>query len=349
MGLRARSDPLRGFGYASRRRESAGPAFGTGEDRESVCACSARAEGGIVMPQSENSLMGTGRRKREQRASPFFVSRDCLNHGVVTNAGCAFCGVGVLCASSAAGLVRGRPGTGGQKEIGRMVDPAKEAVREQVRRRIGALTADERVAKSEAVCRVLLALPEVRAAKEILLYAPLPDEVDVWPAFHALKAAGKRILLPKCLPGERGLLRIKIRNLERDLAPGALGILEPKSNRGASSGELDVVIVPGRAFDGSGNRIGRGAGHYDRFLSRDSRHAFKCGVGFDCQLFDAVPAGPRDVPVDAVVTESGVIRIAAPSDKKRRAAGCRKKGKKSQRSPVRSTGDDSARRPKGRD
>ncbi len=226
-----------------------------------------------------------------------------------------------------------------------MTDHAKEAIRGQVRRRVSALTAAERASKSEAVCRALLDLPEVRAAKTLLLYAPLPDEVNVWAAFRALTAEGKRVLLPKCLPRERGLLCIRARDPEDDLVPGTLGILEPRSDRSADPSEVDVFVVPGRAFDRRGNRIGRGAGHYDRFLARVSSRAFKCGVGFDCQLFDRVPSGPRDVPVDAVVTESVVIRFGVSSDKKRRDACRRQKREEDHGSPSRGAGDDSARRP----
>lgn len=235
-----------------------------------------------------------------------------------------------------------------QEETGRMVGDAKEAIREQVRRSIRALTVAERAAKSEAVCKALLGLPEVCAAKTVLLYAPLPDEVNVWAVFHALTAAKKRILLPKCLPRMRGLLCIRTRDPGRDLAPGTLGILEPRSNRGANPCGVDVVIVPGRAFDRFGNRVGRGAGHYDWFLARISQRAFKCGVGFDCQLFDKVPTGPCDVPVDAVVTESIVIRVAAASDKKRGDTRCCQNSNEDQRSPIRGARDNSARRPRWR-
>ncbi len=192
-----------------------------------------------------------------------------------------------------------------------MADQAKEAVREQVRRRVSALTAAERAAKSEVACRALLQLPEVRSAQTVLLYMPLPDEVDVRPVLREFKKTGRRTLLPKCLTARRELLCIEVADFEHNLVPGVLGILQPKANCGVDPGEVDLFVVPGRAYDRSGNRLGRGAGYYDRFFAGISPCAFKCGVGFDCQVFAAVPAGPLDIPVDAVVTESGIIRAAA--------------------------------------
>jgi len=93
------------------------------------------------------------------------------------------------------------------------------------------------------------------------------------------------------------------------LAPGAFGILEPTSGQSVEASELDLVLVPARAFDRkNGNRLGRGKGYYDRLLERLSPRAFKCGIAFDCQILPTLPISPHDVPVDAVVTESGILR-----------------------------------------
>jgi len=191
-----------------------------------------------------------------------------------------------------------------------MAGETKEGIREQAARRVSALTAAERRQKSAAVCEHLLGLPEVRAAGAVLVYAPLPDEVDVEPVFRALKRAGARTLLPKCVRKTRVLLCVEVDDLEHGVARGTYGILEPESDRAVARDELDVIVVPGRAFDRAGNRLGRGGGYYDRLLMDPQLRALRCGVAFDCQFFEAVPATPLDVPMDAVVTESSVVRPA---------------------------------------
>ena len=95
-----------------------------------------------------------------------------------------------------------------------------------------------------------------------------------------------------------------------DLAPGTLGILEPKpelreqDQRRAEVQELDLLVIPGLAFDRQGGRLGYGKGYFDRLLPGARPDALLAAVAFECQLFDAVPMQPYDVRVDAVITES---------------------------------------------
>jgi len=73
--------------------------------------------------------------------------------------------------------------------------------------------------------------------------------------------------------------------------------------------EIDLLLVPARAFDGSGNRLGRGAGFYDRFMAAPEFRATRCGVSFDCQILDEVPHNPFDIPVQILVTENRTLRF----------------------------------------
>jgi 5-formyltetrahydrofolate cyclo-ligase len=156
-------------------------------------------------------------------------------------------------------------------------------------------------------------VPEIAAARTMLFYAPLADELNIWPAAYAFARMGRRVVMPKCVPETREVLCIEIRSFERDLMPGTFHILEPRSSHGLDIAELDVVISPGRAFDRQGNRIGRGVGYYDRFFARPDFRAFKCGVAFDCQIFPSVPIEPHDIPMDALVSESGWFRAESGS------------------------------------
>ncbi len=156
-------------------------------------------------------------------------------------------------------------------------------------------------------------MPEFRAAETVLGYAPLPDELDLWPALRALQETGKRIVLPRCVPDVHGLELREVRDFDRELAPGAYGILEPTDGTPVDLAELDAFAAPGRAFDLDGNRVGRGGGYTDRIVKREGFRAFFCGVGFDCQVFPKVPTEPHDVAINALVTESGVIRPRRPA------------------------------------
>jgi 5-formyltetrahydrofolate cyclo-ligase len=184
----------------------------------------------------------------------------------------------------------------------------KARLREEAARRIEALPKDERSEKSKAACGRLIDVPEVRDAKTILLYTPLPDELDIWPALHAFREAGTRVILPKCHPREHELICIEIGDFKNDLIRGSFNILEPKAGDGVGLDELDAVIAPARAFDHDANRLGRGAGYYDRFFIKTGLEAFTCGIAFDCQIFPSVPMMPHDIPVHAVVTDSTLIR-----------------------------------------
>ncbi len=189
-----------------------------------------------------------------------------------------------------------------------MAKSKKKEARSRIARLIATLSHEQRAEKGRAACAHLLELPELQGVQAVLLYAPLADELDVWPAIRALAADGKRIIMPKCLPRTRELVCIEVENLARDLRSGMFGILEPTSGNQVDVLELDFVVVPGRAFDRAGNRLGRGRGYYDGLLARLLPQAFTCGIAFDCQIVPSVPTTPRDIPVAAVVTESGLLR-----------------------------------------
>ena len=155
------------------------------------------------------------------------------------------------------------------------------------------------------VAHKIKTLPEFESATIVLLFAPLPDEPDVTPLFRA-----KTALVPRAGPGGLELAPIATAPGGEGWRRGRYGIWEPTAPA-VDPRSVDFALVPGVAFDRACRRLGRGGGYYDRLLPtlRDDR--FACGVGFDAQLVDAVPAGPRDAPLDAVVTPSGTWRRAA--------------------------------------
>jgi len=184
----------------------------------------------------------------------------------------------------------------------------KEEARRLVRQAVHRLTPAERRAASERICRALLDLPELRAAATIMAYLPMPDELDTRPFVRALLATGRRLYLPRTETGARRMYPVRLISLER-LRKGDYGILEPDDDETCSPADLDFVLVPGRAFDRSGHRLGRGAGYYDRFMSDPTFHAVRCGAAFACQVLEEVPHAPHDLPVDLLVTECGTLRF----------------------------------------
>ena len=185
-----------------------------------------------------------------------------------------------------------------------MTDPlnkAKIAQREQVRLRLKTLAAPERATASLSLCSRLREQPCWMKAKSVLLFAPLPDEPDIWPLLVEALVAGKTVALPSFRSGTNTYTARRIIDPACDLVVGRFGIREPADvSPEIELNQLDLVLVTGVAFDTHGKRLGRGKGFYDRLLA--GVRGTKCGVAFDEQLVDAVPVGPLDIPLNCILT-----------------------------------------------
>lgn len=175
---------------------------------------------------------------------------------------------------------------------------AKQALRELIRRRKREHTAEELATLSAEVIGRLTAHPRMQAARTVLLYCSLPDEVDTHGCIARLHAEGKTVLLPKVVDGER--LELRRYTGHESMQPGAFGIMEPTGPAYPRPLDIDVAVVPGMSFDAHGNRLGRGKGYYDRLLARLA-HAYKIGICFDFQKTDCVPCEATDQPMDEVL------------------------------------------------
>ncbi len=184
----------------------------------------------------------------------------------------------------------------------------KKQARAEIRRRLCALSPQQKAEKSNAVCERVMRLPEFRRARVVMLFASMPDEVDTRPLLAKSFADGKRVASPKCVTQERRILPVRIEALS-DLVPGAYGILEPSGNECISHDDIDLVLVPGYGFDRKGNRLGRGAGYYDKFMSQPGFRAVRCAVTFATQILDDLPHDDHDIPVEILVTEDEVLRF----------------------------------------
>jgi len=195
----------------------------------------------------------------------------------------------------------------GRRVDGRSIEERKRACRADARAARRAIAPDMRADASAAIAGLIERLPEIDAVRTALLYGAMPDEVDTAPLISALRARGVRIALPR-VDGER--LSLHWHDEGAPLVGGSFGLREPLPEAPhADSAEIDLVIVPGVAFDAACNRLGMGAGYYDRLLG-EMPHALSVGVAFDEQVIDEVPCEPHDLPLHAVVTPSGVRRRA---------------------------------------
>lgn len=172
-----------------------------------------------------------------------------------------------------------------------------------------AFPAEAKAAADRAICARLFALPEWQAAHTVFLYVSFRSEVDTHVLLAAALESGRRVLVPRVVRPVREIEACEVHSLQ-DLAPGTWGILEPAHpRRVAHPQEVDLVVVPGLAFDAQGGRIGYGGGFYDRYLKRVRPDCVRVGLAYEVQLVPKVPCGPKDARVHLVVTEARVIRV----------------------------------------
>ncbi|MBI4436243.1 MAG: 5-formyltetrahydrofolate cyclo-ligase [Candidatus Omnitrophica bacterium] len=159
-----------------------------------------------------------------------------------------------------------------------------------------------RLQKSRTIEKKLFQRREFRRSHTVMFYVSLPEEVDTYRMIRLALRLGKRVVVPS-LEGRR-IRPAEVLDFKKDLSPQRFGILEPRSGRRrlVSSREIDLVVVPGIAFDAKGNRLGRGGGYYDRFLKRFKGRIPLIGLAFRFQRVIKLPTSLRDVPVSAVIT-----------------------------------------------
>ena len=173
----------------------------------------------------------------------------------------------------------------------------KREIRLRVKARKNLLSDDERRNAAKAVFDVLERTAAFLVADRILMYHSLPDELSTL-EFIEKWSDRKQFFLPRVNGVNLELLPYRRTNLRH----GAFNIEEPEGDEIVAAELMELIVVPGVAFDRQGNRVGRGKGFYDRLLSETK--ALTVGVGYDFQLFDEVPAEPHDTPMDVIITES---------------------------------------------
>lgn len=196
----------------------------------------------------------------------------------------------------------------------RKLKSGKSALRKKMLRRRSGLSPLDRESASRKIAGHLERLSLFRQAGGVHCFIGLPGEVDSGPIFTLCQALGKRTFVPIQVPGEQ---RLEVAAWEPGdpLVPAHFSVLEPPPG-GNFSGDgtpvkrsaIDLVLAPGLAFDEQGGRLGYGRGYYDGFLAamaEEGFHPVVIGLAFSFQLVERVPIGPRDFPVNGVLTETG--------------------------------------------
>ncbi|MCI8907697.1 MAG: 5-formyltetrahydrofolate cyclo-ligase [Angelakisella sp.] len=186
----------------------------------------------------------------------------------------------------------------------------KAALRQAVGRRSALLSPNYHQRASAAICKRLLALPELLAAPAVFGFFPTPGEPDITPVLEALLAQGRTLTLPRCLSS--GVM--EARQVERlaGLCPGKYGIPEPGPEHPLLPwGMLSFAILPCVTADRQGGRLGHGGGYYDRFLAWAPPDLNAAVVCFSALLAEKVPMGPLDIPIPLTITEEGTWREGA--------------------------------------
>jgi 5-formyltetrahydrofolate cyclo-ligase len=171
-----------------------------------------------------------------------------------------------------------------------------------------ALPPAERAAAGARIHRSVWEVPEIAAARTLLIYASLPEEVGTDGIAAEERRRGIALVYPRCLP--EGRLTLHAVDAPEALRPGRFGIREPDADACPvrDPDEIDAALIPGLAWDRDGHRLGRGAGYYDRLLAHPEWRGFRCGLFFAAQERPSIPREAWDVRLDAIVTEREVVR-----------------------------------------
>lgn len=166
------------------------------------------------------------------------------------------------------------------------------------------LTAEEKLSMDLSIYNKLIKASNYEKAKVIFIYVSYKNEVETHKIIkHALEN-GKKVCVPKIVSLKEGMEAVEIENLS-ELKVNKYGILEPEFNleKIMAPDCIDLMIVPGVAFDRNGGRVGYGGGFYDRFINRLHKKVYKLALAYNFQIYDKVPMEENDMYIDDLISE----------------------------------------------
>lgn len=186
----------------------------------------------------------------------------------------------------------------------------KTALRATMRRLSAALSPRYCETADRAIAAHLLAMPEFQEAETVFCFASTAQEIDTFPILKGILESGKRLCVPLCV--SKGIMEYRLVTDLAQLTAGSYGIPEPPANAPAVPvDEIDFAILPCTTCSHSGQRLGRGGGYYDRFLSH-----YRGGTVLLCReklIREEIPVEPHDYPVPWVLTERGLYEDGIPA------------------------------------
>lgn len=175
----------------------------------------------------------------------------------------------------------------------------KTEIRRQMRSMRRALSGEEQKRAADGVYAQIMRMESYRSARTVMAYAAVRGELSLERVMEDIRASGRRLALPRC--GEGGEMDACLVTERRQLRQGAYGIWEPDEGCPlVPPEEIDLVLIPGTAFDRAGGRIGQGGGYYDRYIIQT--RAVRVGICHGFALVNRIPTEKHDVRMDAVVT-----------------------------------------------
>ena len=178
----------------------------------------------------------------------------------------------------------------------------KKSIRQSIKRATQSLSREELNVQSDKVVESLKELILSRKPSVVALFSPLPDEVDITPVIEYLVEQNQcLVVLPRVdIKADKPTMEF-YPYCKAEMEVGAYGINEPQGDNPCSAEAIDLMVVPAVAFTRRGERLGRGKGFYDCYLSREGFRAYTVGVCYSHQLLDSLPTEPHDCRVDEVV------------------------------------------------
>ena len=184
----------------------------------------------------------------------------------------------------------------------------KKLIRERMHKQRNSLSFEEVREKSKKIKDTLFSLSYIKESNKIMTYVSFKNEVSTIDIINELLKMGKEIIVPICDTKDYTLIPSRILSMD-ELSVSYFGIMEPKEPfiRPVEPKDIDVILVPGLAFDRNRNRLGHGKGFYDRFLRGVKDDAIKIALAYDFQILDSIPAEDWDIPMDLIITNKGIV------------------------------------------
>lgn len=183
-------------------------------------------------------------------------------------------------------------------------------IRKEMLSKRNSMAKDEVKEKSKKITDTLKKIPVYKTSKTIMIYLNFGNEIDSSEIIKDCIDSGKTVVLPYCNHTDKSITPTKIKSMDIDLTINKMGYGQPSEDSldPVDNSEIDLIILPGLAFDRKGFRVGFGAGYYDRFLGKMNYEATTIGLAYDYQIVDSfIKMESYDIPVDYVLTEERII------------------------------------------